>query len=163
MALSGSWELNTVKKNNAFLGVTAPPKGPGGQATLANTDIMSINRDTKHPEEAWTFLKWFYGREVQREFMLRCGLQPARLSLGLAWTQAVRDLFRKDNAQIPENLTAFVTNSAFATPQPFFADPNVIGDITPAITKAIKGEAPIPTTLISMANVVNQKLKALKK
>jgi multiple sugar transport system substrate-binding protein len=163
MVHSGSWELSAPIKNKQFIGITAPPKGPASQATLANTDIVAINKDTKYPEEAWEFIKWFYARDVQYTYMTKLGLQPARLSMGLSWVESVRGLFRANNAPEPENLTAFVTNSTFAMPQPFFADAKVITeDIMPAINKALNGEVPTATALAAAAEVATRKLKAAK-
>ena len=52
MTHSGAWELKYWVNSGVVMGVTAPPKGPAKSSTLANTDIIAINRNTKHPEEA---------------------------------------------------------------------------------------------------------------
>lgn len=58
------------------------PGGPAGHHTLAKGNQLVINRETKHSEEAWKFVKYMTGPEAE---MLICGrlrrAVPTRLSV----------------------------------------------------------------------------------
>ena len=163
MMHSGSWELKYWVQTKTSMGVTAPPQGPAGRATLANTDIIAINRDTRYPGEAWELLKWFYSRDAQRSYLMKFELQPARLSLGPAWIESVRELYRAHDASEIENLEVFLSNSAFAMPQPFFADAQIITqDIMPAINMIMEQRAPARSTLSAMAAIATKKLQQVE-
>ncbi len=54
----GSWRINTWSKSKAQQFAFAPlPKGPEGRKTIINGLAPSITRDSKHPEEAWKWVK----------------------------------------------------------------------------------------------------------
>ena len=63
IVLQGVWMANYIRTYNQSLrwGV-APFPGPGGTAadpvTLAQADVLMIPRGCKHPEEAWTFVRY---------------------------------------------------------------------------------------------------------
>lgn len=161
MMHSGAWELTFLVRSGIRLGVTAPPTGPGGKSTLANSDVVSINRYTKHPEEAWTFIKWLYRPDVQRKYQQIKGLQPARLSLVPYWIDDVQELYRSYGMPPIHGMEAFMTNSAFARPQPFFADPSVITqDINPALHMIFGQNAPPASVLTLLVEEANRKLQA---
>ena len=97
---------------------------------------------------------------MQLKYLQAFGLMPARLSLIREWIEAVRQLYRSHNAPAVEGLMAFLTNSAFARPQPFFANPRVIReDINPALAQIFTRGVPVRSTLEAMSEVANRKLK----
>ena len=151
MNLSGSWEITIWAGNQIPMGVAPVPDGPAGKATFTNTNIIGINASSEHPEEAWTFLKWLYGREAQLEYVRRYGMQPVLLSLGYDWVEMVVERIR--NAGHPEvtGIEAFVTGSAYAMPQPFFAKSAVIGQyIQPVVNQIMTESTAIAPALESM-------------
>lgn len=163
MFQSGSWEIRYLLEPNLRMGVTAPPSGPAGPSTFANTDIVSINRHTEHPEEAWLFVKWLYQSDVQRKYQELEGLQPARLSLIRYWIDDVHALFRMHGVPEVHGMTAFLTNSAFARPQPFFADPSVVKDeINPALHAIFVNNQAPASVLKTTAERANLKLEDAK-
>lgn len=156
---SGSWELKYWVNSTVPFGITAPPAGPGGRATLANTDIVAINRETRYPEEAWTFLKWFYSSEVQSRYLEMFGLQPARLSLTGEWIGSVHQLYEASGSPRVPGLEHFFSNSQFASPQPFFIDPIIISqDINPTLQRIFTEDIAAGPTLRSMTEVIRAKL-----
>lgn len=158
MTHSGSWELKYWVNSGTPFGVTGPPAGPAGRATLANTDIIAINRGTQYPEEAWTFLKWFYSLDVQRRYLEMFGLQPARLSLVPDWIASVNALYASHGAPEVPGLEAFLVNSQFASPQPFFIDPAVIkDDINPTLQRIFTQDVAAGPTLRAMSDVIRAK------
>jgi multiple sugar transport system substrate-binding protein len=51
------------------------PAGPGGsRSVVGGEDLVSFS-NSKHPEEAWTFMKWMLGEEPQ-QIMVEAGMIP---------------------------------------------------------------------------------------
>jgi len=65
MAMLGNWELGEIERYAPDLnyGVGPPPYPPGGEANSAWTSgpHNAIPRGTKHPREAWEFMKFLSG------------------------------------------------------------------------------------------------------
>jgi len=160
MGYSGSWEITIWADRNLPMGVAEPPTGPGGKATLTNTNIIAINRYTEHPEEAWQFIKWLFSREAQLEYTQRFGMQPVLLSLGLEWVRIVQERIRaKGKPEVP-GVEAFITSSAYAMPQPFFANSAVIPlYIQPAIERIMTESVAIAPALESMVQAAESFLR----
>jgi len=158
MSPSGSWEFQFL--DGSFeIGVTSLPVGPAGRANFTNTDILAINANTEHPDEAWAFLDWFYTTEVQEEYLYLRGNQPARMSLGLEWIESVR---RANPNKSFSGLEAFIEDALIAKPQPYFSDASVIANhIMPAIRSIIIDGAPAGSTLEDMSRVATNYLQSL--
>lgn len=151
MNFSGSWELTIWAGNAIPMGVTEAPTGPAGKATLTNTNIIAINKFTEHPDEAWEFIKWMYSREAQLEYVRRYGMQPVLLSLGYEWIEIVQERIRTSGHPPVPGVEAFITSSAYAMPQPFFANSAVIGQyIQPTVARILTENVAIAPTLEAM-------------
>lgn len=62
----GSWRINTWSQSKAQKFAFAPlPKGPEGRHTIINGLAPSITRDSKHPDEAWKWVKFLTSEECQ--------------------------------------------------------------------------------------------------
>jgi len=157
MSPSGSWEIQFL--DGSFeIGVTSLPVGPAGRANFTNTDILAINARTEHPDEAWRFLDWFYSYDVQREYLYLRGQQPARMSLGLEWTESVR---AANPTKVINGLEAFIEDAVIARPQPYFTDASVISQhIMPAIQRIILEGAPAGATLEELSRVATNFLQS---
>lgn len=160
MNFSGSWEI-TIWANNAIpMGVAEPPSGPAGKSTLTNTNILAVNKFTEHPDEAWEFIKWIYSREAQLEYTRRYGMQPVLLSLGYDWVEIVQDRIRASGNPEVNGVEAFITSSAFAMPQPFFANSAVIGRyIQPTVNQIMTESVAIAPALESMVEAAEAFLR----
>lgn len=160
MTTSGAWDLILFRSANFPLGILPMPKGPAGRVTMTNTDIIGIMRDTKHPNEAWTFMKWFYSLDTQSRYLEITGLQPARMSLGRKWMTTQINLYRNANQDLPPGFETFIQDTMIAQPQPFFSNAEVINQIImPAIEKMIKSQEPIESVLPEMTRSANIFLK----
>lgn len=156
---SGSWELRAWDDSFRY-GVTSLPTGPAGRATFTNTDIVAINANTKSPDAAWQFMKWFYSREIQEKLTLFFGLQPARMSLGRYWA---RSLLEANPTKSVSGVNVFAEDAIFARPQPFYSDPAVINaTIRPAMEQVLDG-APARPTMEEMCRVATAALQQAKK
>jgi len=81
MGLSGHWVVPDYAPQ-AFKWDIAPlPKGPAGRATSVNSAGFVIAKDSKHPDEAWEFVKFAIGEKGQSE-LAKVGLAiPVRQSV----------------------------------------------------------------------------------
>jgi|GEM_PF-3168758 ABC-type sugar transport system, periplasmic component len=160
MNFSGSWELTIWANNQIPMGVAEAPSGPAGKATLTNTNIIAINRFTEHPDEAWEFIKWLYSREAQLEYVRRFGMQPVLLSLGYDWVEIVHERIRASGHPEVPGIEAFITSSAFAIPQPIFANSAVIVQyIQPAIAQIMTENVAIAPTMEAMVQAAEAFLR----
>ena len=151
MNLSGSWEITIWAGNQIPMGVAPAPSGPAGKATFTNTNIIGISAISRHPEEAWTFLKWLYSRDAQLEYVRRYGMQPVLLSLGYDWVEIVGERIRSAGHPEVTGIDAFVTSSAYAMPQPFFAKSAVIGQyIQPVVNEIMTENTAVAPALEAM-------------
>jgi len=91
MVEDGSWALKDILDGANFrVGVTPFPVGPVRHVTLATTDGFGIYANTKHPDEAWEFLKFLISKEYGRAMASAHFLQPARASLVPEWVSFIR-------------------------------------------------------------------------
>jgi multiple sugar transport system substrate-binding protein len=51
------------------------PAGPGGSHSVVGGEDLVTFANSKHPEEAWTFMKWMLGEEPQ-QIMVDAGMIP---------------------------------------------------------------------------------------
>ena len=80
MAMDGPWNLprySTLLKNLEW--AFAPlPEGPVKRATIVGGEYLTIFKQSKHPQEAWQFLKWLTEPEVQAFWSMKSGYLPTR-------------------------------------------------------------------------------------
>ena len=94
MVEDGSWALKDILDGATFsVGVAPFPIGPASRATLGTTDGFCIYASTKHPDEAWEFLKFLVSQDYSLAMARYHFLQPARRSLVDQWTQFVRQAY----------------------------------------------------------------------
>lgn len=63
----GSWRINTWAGSKAQKFAFAPlPRGPQGRHTIINGLAPSITRDSKHPNEAWKWVKFLTSEACQQ-------------------------------------------------------------------------------------------------
>lgn len=58
------WETESAQQAGLSWDVAAHPQGPGGPATSIGPIPVAISAHTRHPEEAWTFLKYYMSPEI---------------------------------------------------------------------------------------------------
>ncbi len=80
MILDGPWDLPRYQKilTNFNWGVVPLPAGPAGRATIMGGEYLAIFRQTKYPQQAWTFVKWLLRPEVQALWSMKSGYLPVR-------------------------------------------------------------------------------------
>jgi len=82
MILDGPWDLPRFRAMKGVDWADAPlPAGPAGRATYLAGEQLAIFRQSAHPAEAWTFVKWVVGKEVQARFSELSGYLPVRRSV----------------------------------------------------------------------------------
>jgi multiple sugar transport system substrate-binding protein len=81
MGVSGHWVVPDYAPQKFKWDVAPMPKGPAGRATSVNSAGFVIAKDSKHPDEAWEFVKYAFGDKGQAE-LAKIGLAiPVRESV----------------------------------------------------------------------------------
>ncbi len=79
MCLDGPWNLQHYKQFPDLDWAVAPlPAGPAKRATVVGGEYLVIFRESRHPKEAWKFLKWLTGPDVQAFWSMKSGYLPVR-------------------------------------------------------------------------------------
>jgi multiple sugar transport system substrate-binding protein len=81
MVMDGPWNLPRYRSMKDIDWAVAPlPAGPNGRATYVAGEHLAIFRQSAHPREAWTFVKWVLRPEIQASFSMKSGYLPVRRS-----------------------------------------------------------------------------------
>lgn len=84
MGFVASQDINMLAETVGYehLGWSLPPQGKdGGQTALSLGTFVSMNKDAKHPEEAWEFIKFWFEKENLLKFTSTTGMGVPRQSL----------------------------------------------------------------------------------
>jgi ABC-type glycerol-3-phosphate transport system substrate-binding protein len=83
MMLDGPWSLPRYPRTLANIdwGIAWLPEGPQKRATVVAGEYLAIFKQSEHPDEAWTFLKWILQPEVQAFWAMASGYLPVRRSV----------------------------------------------------------------------------------
>ncbi len=83
MIFDGPWSLPRNEETlKDFNWAVAPlPQGPEGRATNTGGEFLTIFKQSKHPEEAWKFIKWIIQPENQAFWSMKSGYLPVRKSV----------------------------------------------------------------------------------
>jgi multiple sugar transport system substrate-binding protein len=82
MILDGPWDLPRFRQMKGMdWGVAPLPAGPAGRATYIAGEHLVIFRQSPHPAQAWTFVKWMQRPEIQAAFSMASGYLPTRRSV----------------------------------------------------------------------------------
>jgi ABC-type glycerol-3-phosphate transport system substrate-binding protein len=80
MAMDGPWNLPRYKDllKNLNWSFAPLPAGPKTQATVVGGEYLAIFKQSKHPKEAWKFIKWMIRPEIQAFWAMKSGYLPIR-------------------------------------------------------------------------------------
>jgi multiple sugar transport system substrate-binding protein len=79
MVLDGPWNLPRYRQMKNMDWAVAPlPAGPAGRATYLAGEQLAIFTQSKHPKDAWRFVKWIVQKDVQARFSMHSGYLPVR-------------------------------------------------------------------------------------
>ena len=81
MTPAGSFFIPQLESSKTFdWGVFPIPGRTGGYSSFAGGDEISVGKDTKNPDAAWTFVQWATDMTAQQT-MAKLGVMPVRLDL----------------------------------------------------------------------------------
>lgn len=78
MAFDGPWNLPRWKDRNVDWAIAGLPAGPVKRATNVGGEYLAIFKQSKHPDEAWTFIKWMVQPQIQARWSMLSGYLPIR-------------------------------------------------------------------------------------
>lgn len=83
MILDGPWNLPRYEELLAGMawGVAPMPAGPAKRATNVGGEYLTIFKQTHHPNEAWSFVKWMLQPETQAFWSMKSKYLPVRKSV----------------------------------------------------------------------------------
>jgi ABC-type glycerol-3-phosphate transport system substrate-binding protein len=78
MAIDGPWNLPRYNKllQNLEWGFAPLPAGPEKRATIVGGEYLTVFKQSKHPDEAWKFIKWIIQPENQAFWAMKSGYLP---------------------------------------------------------------------------------------
>lgn len=155
MIMDGSWDLPLFRNIKNFeWGITSLPAGPIKQATYLAGEHLTIFKNSKIPDEAWKFVKWFIKPDIQSLFSIKSGYLPVRKS-----TLELKEY--RDHLQNDKYLSSFVEQMKIGFPRQNI-DYNKIEInqlIAEAVEKTLLGNVKAEITLNEAAEKVNRILK----
>lgn len=113
MGVSGHWSVPDYAPAKFKWDVAPLPKGPAGRVTSVNSAGFVIAKASKHPKEAWEFVKFAFGKDGQAA-LARIGLAvPVRKSVAES-----ADYLEQPSARINQKL--FIDALSYAHLKPVF-------------------------------------------
>jgi multiple sugar transport system substrate-binding protein len=82
MVMDGPWSLPRYRQlRHLDWGVAPLPAGPEKSATVVGGEYLTIFKQSKNPDAAWTFVKWILRPDVQARWSMKSGYLPVRRSV----------------------------------------------------------------------------------
>jgi multiple sugar transport system substrate-binding protein len=160
MVEDGSWALKDILENASFrVGVAPFPAGPKRRATLGTTDGYGIFADTKHPDEAWEFLKFLVSKDYGRAMAQAHFLQPARTSLIPEWVEYIQTEYPEKSKEV--DIAAFAHGQIHGYSVTAESFPNMVGVVKVA-QDAWDGIYTLGNTPVSEMKEVCQRIEAIQ-
>jgi ABC-type glycerol-3-phosphate transport system substrate-binding protein len=160
MAMDGPWNLPRFKGllKDVRWAIGPLPAGPARRATIVGGEYLAIFKQSKHPQQAWQFVKWLASPEVQARWSMKSAYLPIR--------RAVHKIpeFQKYLAENP-NFKAYVDemeNGMAQSPIDYYGL-EIGRHISEAIEKVTVGHMDPATALSEAAAKSNQLLRSVQK
>ncbi|HEY6952776.1 MAG TPA: extracellular solute-binding protein, partial [Bacteroidota bacterium] len=136
MTLDGPWNIPRWKELKNLDWMVVPlPAGPAKRATIVGGEYLSIFKQTQHPAEAWTFVKWILRPDIQALWSMKSGYLPVRR--GVTAVKEYQDFLKTNQA-----LKAYVDQMEFGqAPNPIdYQSLKITRNIAEAIEKTTLGK-----------------------
>ncbi len=151
MMAMGHWAVPSYSEVKFKWDVVQMPKGPAGQATSVNSAGFVVGKDSKHPAEAFAFIKFVESATGQTRLAQMGFACPVLKSV------AESDAFLKQSTPIDQKI--FTDSLAFAHMKPVFRGydewSSTVGD---GLTPMWNGEAELNPTLDSIVTSADEVL-----
>jgi multiple sugar transport system substrate-binding protein len=151
MMAMGHWAVPSYSETTFKWDVAPLPKGPAGQATSVNSAGFVVGKDSKHPEEAFAFIKFVESVAGQTRLAQMGFACPVLMSV------AESDAFLKQST--PINQQIFLDSLAYAHMKPVFKGydewSSTVGD---GLTPMWNGEAELNPTLDAIVTSADEVL-----
>ncbi len=160
MAMDGPWNLGRFNEllKNVDWAIAPLPAGPAKRATVAGGEYLTIFKQSKHPQEAWTFIKWLIKPEIQAFWSMNSGYLPIR-----------RDVLQNNEYQSylanNPNLKVYVEQMDYSQTQRSidFYTLEITRNLAIALEKATLGNMDIKTVMDEAASESNKLLDSVKR
>lgn len=160
MSMDGPWNLPRYKDllKNLNWAFAPLPEGPVTKATVVGGEYLAIFKQSKHPQQAWQFIKWLIQPETQAFWAMKSGYLPIRHAVLKV------DKFQKYLEENP-NFKVFVDQMEVGHVQkPIdYGGLEITRHIAQAIENATIGNRDVKTSLKEAADKSNKLLESFKK
>ncbi len=159
MALDGPWNLPRYERllKDLNWAIAPLPRGPEKHVTILGGEYLAIFKQSRHPDEAWQFIKWIIQPENQALWGMKSGYLPMRRS-----TLAVPEFqkYMKSN----RNYAVFVKQMEFGQSQRQidYHGLSITRHLAEAIEKATIGGVDPKVALTEAAKKSNDLLATVK-
>ncbi len=159
MVEDGSWGLKNILENANFrIGVAPMPAGPVKRVTLSTTDGFGIYSGTRHPQEAWTLVKFLVSKEYGLAMAEANLLQPARLSLVADWQRFVKEQYPEKAKDMDLDVFAAPHREGYSVVQEVF--PGNMDEATRLLADAFTKIFTLGQTPIDILHDVSRQIEA---
>lgn len=164
----GNWRMGTILEAQgsgtlSFSLAIAPPPLVATRDNTRYTTPLYMSSATKHPEEAWEFIKFAASHESQRLWVEKTRLLPARRTLAQNYIQGLTTVFDMTPNQIQTAIMGSIAHSRLSIEETVFDIPLEINRRTKDwLNPIITGAVPVETGLANLENSLNVYAKELK-
>ncbi len=156
MALDGPWNLPRWEDRDVDWAIGWLPAGPAKRATVVGGEYLVVFKQSKHPKESWTFIRWLLRPDIQAMWSMKSGYLPVRSSV-------VQIKEYQEFLEENPGLKAYVEQMKYAqSPRPIdYYSLEISRAIAEAIEKATLGNMDPKTVLDEAAVKSNKLLKSI--
>ncbi|MDD2717329.1 MAG: extracellular solute-binding protein [Candidatus Wallbacteria bacterium] len=152
MVLMGPWNVKNFQKAGIDFSVSLIPSGPAGTSTNVGGTDMVLFKSSKHPKEAYDFLRFVSGADYQAEWSSKLSQIPTNLLSNSIISPSENPI-----------ISIFITQMKTAVPRPslkFWLKCEEI--MAPEMEAAISGKKTVQEALASAVSRINQEVLPLE-
>lgn len=152
MYIDGPWDIPSFAKLPFKWGVAWLPKGPKVQATNVGGEYLAVFRQSKHPMQAWDFVKWWMAPAQETKWAVSSGYLP--ITSGVSQVPAW-----KSYAKTNQGASAFASELKIGYTEPGIVDQNQTdANLATAIQEVLLGKASAKAALSQAVKTSNQEI-----
>lgn len=153
MYIDGPWDIPSFGKLPFKWGVAWLPKGPVAQTTNVGGEYLAVFKQSKHPLQAWDFVKWWMAPAQETKWAVSSGYLP--ITSGVTRIQAW-----KTYASGNVGASAFASELKVGYTEPGIVDQNQTdSNLANAIQEVLLGKETAAVALHAAAQTSNQEIK----
>lgn len=165
----GGWRMGAIQDTRKGGGLSfslalGPPPLVKNRANTRWTNPLFMSSTTKHPEEAWKFIKFATNQENQELWVEKTRLMPARRTASQLYINGLRDVFDMPTEALASVIGGAVAHSRRSIEEAIFDLPLEITRRRGTwLTPILAGQKPVESTLEGFEAYLNAYAQELKR